>query len=194
MRIGLLGGSFNPAHVGHRLVAERALRALALDEVWLVVSPGNPLKPRIGMAPFRDRLMTARNIADGRRIRATDIEARLGQHRTYRTVVELRRRFPRTAFVWLMGADSLAQFHRWQDWRRLASQIPIAVVPRPGNFGAALHGAAASVLRHRRCPARAARLLSCPDGQGWAFLLAPQNGISATELRKSGHMPRLEQE
>ncbi|QDH24637.1 nicotinate-nucleotide adenylyltransferase [Neokomagataea tanensis] len=188
VKVGLLGGSFNPAHYGHIEVAKCALKALGLDQVWLMVSPGNPLKPRDGMASFSARLASARRLADGRRIRVTDIESRLGQRYTYKTVVELQRRFPHVSFVWIMGADGLAQFHRWRDWRRLAERIPVAVVPRPGSFGSALHGPAASVLRHKRKPFRQAKLLSQPDACGWSFLSAPQNDISATALRESGQV------
>ncbi|WP_431272426.1 nicotinate-nucleotide adenylyltransferase [Dankookia sp. P2] len=153
-RIGLLGGSFNPAHAGHRHVAEVARRRLGLDEVWLMVSPGNPLKPRRGMAPFEARLDSARKIADGRGVVATDVEARLGTRYTDDTLARLRRRFPRARFVLVVGADNLAQLPRWKRWRRIARTTPIAVVPRPGKTRAALHGQAARVLaRHRRRPA-----------------------------------------
>ena len=117
-RIGLLGGSFNPAHDGHRHVAEAALRGLRLDQVWLLVSPGNPLKPRRGMAPFAERLASARRIADGRRILAVDWEARLGTRYTVDTLALLRRRFPRSRFVLVVGADNLSQLPRWKGWRQ----------------------------------------------------------------------------
>jgi nicotinate-nucleotide adenylyltransferase len=115
-RVGLLGGSFNPAHDGHRHVAEQVRRALRLDEVWLLVSPGNPLKPRAGMAPFAARLASARAVADGRRIIATGIEAALRTTYTIVTLAALRRRFPRTRFVFVIGADNLVQLPRWQRW------------------------------------------------------------------------------
>lgn len=186
MRIGLLGGSFNPAHIGHLQVAQRALRALRLDQVWLMVSPGNPLKPRKGMGTFRARLGSARRLADGRRICATDIEARLKQRYTVKTVALLKQRFPNVQFVWLMGADGLAQFSRWKNWRALARMIPIAILPRPGSVTPALHGAAASVLRRNRRPSREAPILGRRKGSVWTFLSAPQNDISATALRESG--------
>ncbi|MFC0570442.1 MAG: nicotinate-nucleotide adenylyltransferase [Gluconobacter japonicus] len=186
MRIGLLGGSFNPAHIGHLQVAQRALRALRLDQVWLMVSPGNPLKPRKGMGTFRARLGSARRLADGRRICATDIEARLKQRYTVKTVALLKQRFPNVQFVWLMGADGLAQFSRWKNWRALARMIPIAILPRPGSVTPALHGAAASVLRRNRRPSREAPILGRRKGRAWTFLSAPQNDISATALRESG--------
>ena len=136
-RIGLLGGSFNPAHAGHRLIAARFRRALRLDQVWLLVSPGNPLKPRAGMAPFAARLEAARAIADGRRIIATGIEARLGTRFTRDTVLALQRRFPRARFVWLMGADLLEEWPRWRGWRDIARLLPFAVHPRPQYNGRA---------------------------------------------------------
>ena len=191
VRIGLLGGSFNPAHAGHRHVAETALRRLGLDEVWLLVSPGNPLKPRRGMAPFAERLDSARTIAVGRRMVATDIEARLGTRYTDDTLARLRRRFPRARFVLVVGADNLSQLPRWKRWRRIARTTPIAVVPRPGETRLALHGHAARTLaRHRRRPAA----LLAPPGEGlgqgrepthapWCLLPAREHPASATAIR-----------
>ncbi|MFH5925901.1 nicotinate-nucleotide adenylyltransferase [Roseomonas xinghualingensis] len=183
VRIGLLGGSFNPAHEGHRHVAERALHALRLDEVWLLVSPGNPLKPRAGMAPFAERLESARRISDGRRIIATDIEARLGLRETERTLSRLRRRFPRARFVWIMGADNLSQLPRWRRWRRLARRNPIAVLPRPGWTRRALHGATASVLRHHRRPCGALLSGASDIHARWCMIPAREHPASATAIR-----------
>lgn len=177
------------------MLARRALRALRLDQVWLMVSPGNPLKPRKGMAPFRVRLASAERIADGRRIVATDIESRLGQRFTVKTVGLLKQRFPHVRFVWLMGADGLAQLSHWKRWRRLAAMVPIAVLPRPGSVSPALRGAAASVLRHQRRPSRESPMLAERKGNAWTFLSAPQNDISATALRESGQFrPDSDQE
>ncbi|GAJ30392.1 nicotinate-nucleotide adenylyltransferase [Acidomonas methanolica] len=184
--IGLLGGSFNPAHDGHLQLARYALRHLGLDQVWLMVSPGNPLKPAKGMAIFADRLASAERIADGRRIVATDIEARLGTRYTADTIARLRLIFPEVRFVWLMGADNLASFHHWRDWKRIAAMVAIAVVPRPGSTIRALDGQAAHALRRWRRPAREAPILAWRGGKSWTFLPAPQNGISATALRDSG--------
>jgi nicotinate-nucleotide adenylyltransferase len=182
-RIGLLGGSFNPAHAGHRHVAERALRRLGLDQVWLMVSPGNPLKPARGMAPFARRLASARAIADGRRIIATDIEARLGTRYTVDTLEQLRRRFPRAQFVLLMGADNLSQLPRWKRWRRIAREVPIAVLPRPGETLRALSGRAAQALaRHRRRPE--ALLKGGREGHApWSLVPAREHPASATAIR-----------
>ncbi len=131
-RVGLLGGSFNPAHRAHRAISLQALDALGLDEVWWLVSPGNPLKPEDGMAPFAARLASARAMARHAPIRVSAIEARLKTRYTADTLARLPRLFPRHRFVWLMGADNLARFHQWRDWRGIARQVPIAVVARPG--------------------------------------------------------------
>jgi nicotinate-nucleotide adenylyltransferase len=136
-RIGLLGGSFNPAHEAHRRISLFALEALGLDEVWWLVSPGNPLKPAAGMAPLPVRLASARAMARRARIRPTAIEADLGTRYTVDTIRALVRRYPRHRFVWLMGADNLAQFDRWRNWRGIACTLPIAVIARPGYGGTA---------------------------------------------------------
>ncbi|MFT8245054.1 nicotinate-nucleotide adenylyltransferase [Roseomonas sp. BN140053] len=182
-RIGLLGGSFNPAHRGHQHVAECALRALRLDAVWLLVSPGNPLKARAGMAPFRQRLLTARAIADGRRVLATEIEAALGYRRTERTLARLHQLFPRVRFVFIIGADNLWQLPRWGGWRRLARRTALAVLPRPDWTRRALHGQAAAALQHgRRRPG--ALLAAPPDGTPrWTLIPAREDAASATALR-----------
>jgi len=184
-RIGLLGGSFNPAHAGHRHVAEVALRALRLDQVWLVVSPGNPLKPAAGMAPFALRLASARRVADGVRVIATDIEARLGSRFTVRTLALLRARFRRAAFVLLLGADNLQQLPRWRRWREIARHTALAVLPRPGYSRGALRGQAASALRRRRRhPGALAAFATGRAGQGaWSFVPAAEQSISATAIR-----------
>jgi nicotinate-nucleotide adenylyltransferase len=190
-RIGLLGGSFNPAHAGHLHVARHAARALGLDQVWLMVSPGNPLKPRAGMAPATDRLASARRIADGRRVIATDIEGVLGTRFTADTLVKLRQRFPRAAFVFLIGADNLVQLPRWKSWRRIAHSTPLAVLPRPGWTRRAMHGAAASVLRRHRRPAGA--LLAGPkratSPARWCFVPAREHAASATAIRAAALHP-----
>jgi nicotinate-nucleotide adenylyltransferase len=150
---GLLGGSFNPAHLGHRRISLFARDALGLAEVWWLVSPGNPLKPVTGMAPLGARVRSARVRAKGAPIRVTAIERELGTRYTIDTLRALKRRFPRGRFVWLMGADNLAQFHRWKDWRGIAREMPIAVIARPGYDGAALASPAMAWLRRYRLPA-----------------------------------------
>ena len=150
------------------------------------MSPGNPLKPVRGMAPLAQRLASAQRIADGRRIVATDIERALHTRYTVDTLSALRRRFPNVCFVWLMGADVLADLPRWRGWRRLTRLVPFAVLPRPSYNRVALAGQAARVLRRARRPAREAALLACRAAPSWIFLPAPQNDISATALRGSG--------
>jgi nicotinate-nucleotide adenylyltransferase len=143
LRIGLLGGSFNPAHEGHRHISEVALRRLGLDYVWWLVSPQNPLKPAKGMAPLETRLAGARRCARHPRIVAMDIERRLGTRYTIDTVTALQRRFPQVHFVWVMGSDALDQFHLWRRWQAIAVRLPIAVVTRPGSVLAGLRAPAA---------------------------------------------------
>jgi nicotinate-nucleotide adenylyltransferase len=189
MRIGLLGGSFNPAHAGHLHVARTALARLGLDQVWLLVSPGNPLKPARGMAPLAVRLASARAIADGRRILATDIERRLGTRYTRDTLRALHRRFPRAVFVWLMGADNLAQFPRWRGWAAIARETQIAVLPRPTYTRGALSARAARRLRRWRIPAHRASALALLPAPRWVFLPVRQTAQSATALRRAKKFP-----
>jgi len=183
MRIGLLGGSFNPAHAGHRHVADLARRRLRLQQVWLLVSPGNPLKPVAGMAPLATRLDAARAIADGRRVVATGIEATLGTRYTVDTLRGLKRRFPRARFVFLMGADLLEQLPRWRRWLQVAGCLPFAVLPRPGYTHRALAGRAAHRLRAARRRPAAAGQLADETAPAWLFLPAPQTAASATAIR-----------
>jgi nicotinate-nucleotide adenylyltransferase len=185
MRVGLLGGSFNPAHAGHLHVARLALHRLRLDQVWLMVSPGNPLKPARGMAPLAERLASAAKIG-GRRIVATAIEASLGTRYTADTLRQLQRLFPRVRFVWLMGADNLAQLPRWRDWMGIMRRMPVAVLPRPGYNHRALAGKAAHRLRSARLPVAAAPVLASLKPPAWIFLPAPQHAASATAIRAAG--------
>ena len=186
MRIGLLGGSFNPAHEGHLHVAELALQRLRLDQVWLLVSPGNPLKPALGMAPLAVRLASAARIGDGQRVVATALEAGLGTRYTADTLAELRRRFPNARFVWLMGADNLSQLPRWRDWMGIMRTMPVAVFPRPSYNHRALAGRAAHRLRSARLPVAAAPSLALRNPPAWIFLPTPQHAASATAIRAAG--------
>ncbi len=151
-RIGLLGGSFNPAHGGHRHISLLALAALGLDEVWWLVSPGNPLKPKAGMAPLEARFASAITQARRAPIRVTAIERELGTRYTVDTLRALTRRFSKQKFIWLMGSDNLAQFHLWKDWRRIAHTMPIAVIARPGYEVRAVASPAAAWLRRFSVP------------------------------------------
>lgn len=180
---GLLGGSFNPAHGGHRRISLGALERLGLDEVWWLVSPGNPLKPAKGMAPLAARVASARMAARRAPIRVTAIERRLGTRYTVDTIAALVRRYPRRRFIWLMGADNLAQFHRWRDWRRIAALVPIAVVGRPGYDGSALKAPAWGWLRRFVRPAAEARHWTRWRLPSLVLLELPPDPTSATAIR-----------
>jgi nicotinate-nucleotide adenylyltransferase len=182
-RIGLLGGSFNPAHGGHRAISLAAIEALELDEVWWLVSPGNPLKDEAGMAPRAVRLASARVMARRARIRPTDIEVRLGTVYTADTIAALTRRYPNHHFVWLMGADNLVQFHRWRDWRRIAREVPIAVIARPGYDRAAHAAVAMGWLRRFVRPAGQAKSWTTWRLPALVLLRFRPDPASATRLR-----------
>ncbi len=183
IRTGLLGGSFNPAHDGHRKTSLHAMRALGLDEIWWLVSPGNPLKPTTGMAPLAARFLSAQRAARGAPIRATVIERDLGTRYTIDTLRALIRRYPRRRFVWIMGADNLAQFHRWRDWRRIAALVPIAVVSRPGYDDDAPMAPAMGWLRRFVRPAAMIRQRTRWRLPSLVLLRLPPDPTSATALR-----------
>jgi nicotinate-nucleotide adenylyltransferase len=183
MTIGLLGGSFNPAHGGHRRISLHALGALRLDEVWWLVSPGNPLKQQDGMAGFESRYRSACVAARTARIRVTAIERELGTRYTVDTLRALGRRYPQHRFVWLMGADNLAQFHRWRAWRQIASMVTIAVVTRPGYDGDAHSAPAMGWLRRFVRPAGQARSWTKWSPPALVLLKSPPDPTSATALR-----------
>jgi nicotinate-nucleotide adenylyltransferase len=183
-RIGLLGGSFNPAHAGHVHVSLEALKRLDLDEVWWLVSPQNPLKAAHGMASLERRMEGARAIAAAhKRLRVTDLERTLGTRYTIDTVRALRRRYPKARFVWLMGADNLRQLPRWKDWAALIESIPIAVIDRPGFAPAALCGAPARRYAGARLAPEAGRSLADRAAPAWTFLYTRLNPLSATAIR-----------
>jgi len=182
---GLLGGSFNPAHGAHRAVSLFALEALGLDEVWWLVSPGNPLKPKHGMAPLEARVRSAREQAKLAPIKVTAIERELGTVYTIDTLRALKRRFRRRRFVWLMGADNLAQFHLWKDWREIAAEMPIAVVNRPGYDDGALASPAMAWLRAYRLTAAEFRNRNEWSAPALIELRFDPDPRSATELRRT---------
>ncbi len=183
-RIGLLGGSFNPAHAGHRHIAEVALKRLKLDEVWLMVSPGNPLKPQRGMAPLAPRLASAvMQTSSHPRLRATAIETEFGTRYTADTLAALTKRFPNIRFVWLMGADNLAQIPRWESWASIFNTVPISVIDRPAYSLGALAGKAAHRFRGaRRRPKRAGKLWAA-KAPAWVFLHTRLHEASGTSIR-----------
>jgi len=182
MRVGLLGGSFNPAHGGHAHVARTALTRLGLDRVIWLVSPQNPLKGRAA-ASLGERLAGARRIATGPRMLVSDLEARLGSRYTLDLIRTLRARYPAVRFVWLMGADNLADFHRWRGWQEIARLVPIAVVARPGWTLAARRSPMARRFAAARLPASEARRLPQTAPPAWIYLTAPLNFASSTALR-----------
>ena len=182
-RIGLLGGSFNPAHRGHRQLSLAAIDALGLDEVWWLVSPGNPLKPAKGMAPYAARLTSAQEIARRAPIRVSDFEARAGTRYTIDTLRKIKQRYPGRQFIWLMGADTVAQFHQWKDWRNIAKTLPIAVLPRPGYDGAARAARAMGWLRGFVRPSSQARHWTDWSAPAITLLRLPPDPTSATRLR-----------
>ena len=182
-RIGLLGGSFNPAHRGHRRISLAALKALGLDEVWWLVSPGNPLKSAKDMAPFDARLASARLMARRAPIRVSDFEAKTGTRYTIDTLRNLLRRHPRDRFIWLMGADTVAQFHHWKQWRAIAQLVPIAVIARPGYDGAAHAARAMGWLRRFVRPSSQARNWTDWSEPAILLLRLPPDPTSATALR-----------
>ena len=182
-RTGLLGGSFNPAHGGHRRITVHAACALGIDETWWLVSPGNPLTAESGMAPLAARFASARRLARRLPVRVTAIEAELGTRYTVDTIRALKRRFPRRKFVWLMGADNLAQLHRWRDWRKIATLVPIAVVGRPGYDAQALRAPAMGWLRRFVRPAAQARHWTRWRLPALVLLELPPDPRSATAIR-----------
>lgn len=185
LRIGLLGGSFNPAHGGHRHISLEALKRLRLDYVWWLVSPRNPLKPAAGMAPLGERLATARKIANHPRIRVSALEAALGTRYTSETISRLRALLPRTRLVWLTGADNMIQLPRWHNWRQIIEALPIAVFDRPSYSLRVASGTAALRYRHQRLPERRAGRLAGQSAPKWVFLHGSLCRISATEIRQS---------
>lgn len=187
MAVGLFGGSFNPAHDGHAHVAETAMRRLGLDRVVWLVSPQNPLKDTRGTAPLEERMQSARAAASlaasGPSMIVSDFETRAGTRRTIDTLRALTARHPGVRFVWLMGSDNLAQFHRWRGWTDIMRTMPIAVIARPGALNHSLTAPAAARFAAARIPAERARLLPDLEAPAWTWLTAPLNPRSSTALR-----------
>jgi len=183
-RVGLMGGSFNPAHAGHRHLSLEALKRLKLDVVWWLVSPQNPLKPTAGMAPLDERIGSARAVASHPGILVTDLEIRLGTRYTADTLTALTRRFSRTRFVWLMGADNLIQLPHWQHWTRIFQLAPIAIFDRPTYSPRALSGVAASHFGRYRMAERQAGRLADYRPPVWIFFHSRLHWASATRLRQ----------
>ena len=183
MQVGLFGGSFNPPHAGHALVAEIALRALGLDQLWWMVTPGNPLKSGRELAPLSERIARSQAVADDPRIKVTAFEAAYKVRYTADTLALVRARNPGIDFVWIMGADNLAQFHRWQRWREIAMTMPIAVVDRPGSTLAFVSSVFAKTFDYARIDERGASRLARMRPPAWTFIHGPRSSLSSTAIR-----------
>ena len=187
--IGLLGGSFDPPHLGHLHISEQALRRFGLDRVWWLVSPGNPLK-KDGPAPMSRRAKAARELIDNPNIEVTDFEAQVGTRYTAETIIALYSHYPRTRFVWLMGADNLAQFHLWDSWQWIMENIPIGVIARPGDRMGARISPAAKRFERYRIPGKSSRLLANAAPPTWCFINVPMMKMSSTAIRARGEWVR----
>lgn len=183
LRVGLFGGSFNPIHEGHRLVAEQCLKRLALDAVWLLVTPGNPLKDNGGLPSLESRVRAARELTANPRIHVTGLEAVHDFRYTIDTLEWLVAACPDTRFVWIMGADNLAQFHRWERWQDIARLMPIAVYARPGSTFRATVSRAATVLKQQRLPEEAAERLADATPPAWVYLHGVTSAQSSSAIR-----------
>ncbi|MEJ0074367.1 MAG: nicotinate-nucleotide adenylyltransferase [Alphaproteobacteria bacterium] len=183
LKIGLFGGTFDPPHAAHRAACLLAMARLGLDRVWWLVTPGNPLKDTRGLSSLAERIAAAEKLADNPRIIVTGVEAEMRTRYTYDTVRTLTARCPGVHFVWIMGADNLRSFHRWQKWRAIADLVPIAVVDRVGPSLYAMGGTAAQALSRFRIPETAARTLARRKPPAWVFLHGLKSPLSSTALR-----------
>jgi nicotinate-nucleotide adenylyltransferase len=183
MVVGLFGGSFNPPHQGHVLVAEIALRRLGLDQLWWLVTPGNPLKSRRELAPLSERLASCETMASDPRIKVTAFEKTLGTSYTARTLEFIRARNPHVHFIWIMGADNLAGFHRWQHWQKIATTFPIAVIDRPGSTLAYLSSKMARTFDYARVDEEDAGVLWQKRAPAWTFIHGPRSTLSSSAIR-----------
>ncbi len=187
-RIGILGGSFNPAHAGHRDISLAAMRLFNLDEVWWMVSPQNPLKGRADMAPFQERIEGAKRAAKHPRILVTGIEQRLGTELTAHSLAKIARRYPQCRFLWIMGADNLADIHRWHDWAKIFTLMPIAVFDRSPYTYKALASIAACRFAQAKMRGSSFRAWSKRKAPAWTFVHYRRNPISATAIRAAKHV------
>jgi nicotinate-nucleotide adenylyltransferase len=186
MAIGLFGGSFNPPHQGHLLVAETAMRKLGLDQIWWMVTPGNPLKSHRELAPLDQRISACEAMISDPRIKVTAFEATLGTAYTAETLAKIKARNPMAHFVWIMGADNLETFHHWKNWRQIAQQFPMAIVDRPGSTLSFLSSKTAQVFKTARVDEDDSRGLPRRAAPAWVFLHGPRSSLSSTALREAG--------
>lgn len=183
--IGLLGGSFDPAHDGHVHITHEALKRFDLDAVWWLISPGNPLKPK-GPAALEKRVTRAQALVRHPRVKVTDLEARLGTRYTADTLSKLMMQAPGTRFVWLMGADNLAEFHRWQNWQDIMQRVPIGVLARPGARISARLSPAARLFARHRVPSGMSHKICHARAPAWCFVNVPMVAQSSTAIRATG--------
>ncbi|MCX8293110.1 nicotinate-nucleotide adenylyltransferase [Phyllobacterium sp. 0TCS1.6A] len=183
MAVGLFGGSFNPPHAGHALVAEIALRRLKLDQLWWIVTPGNPLKDTRELAPLSERLTLCETMIHDPRVKVTAFEAAHQIRYTADTLALIKARNPGVHFVWIMGADNLANFHHWQRWRTIVSTFPIAVIDRPGSTLAFLSSRVAKTFDFARIDEDDAPLLARSRAPAWTFIHGPRSLLSSTAIR-----------
>lgn len=186
MVVGLFGGSFNPPHEGHLLVAEIALRRLGLDQLWWMVTPGNPLKSRKELASLEDRLAMSERLIHDPRIKITAFEKSLDSAYTARTLAFVKARNPDIRFIWIMGADSLKTFHQWQKWRQIACTFPIAVIDRPGSTLSFLSSRMARAFDYARVDEDDAGVLWKKTAPAWTFIHGPRSALSSTAIRANG--------
>lgn len=185
MRVGVLGGSFDPPHPGHVHLSLEAMKRFDLDRVLWLVSPGNPLKPN-PPAPLATRIEAARQLAEHPRIVISDFEARHGTRYTFETLDQLHRVWPFVDFIWLMGADNLSQFHLWENWRAIMHSVPVGVLARPGLRIAARNSVAARAFRGAQLDAKHARLLGRSGAPQWCFVNMPMMSVSSSQIRATG--------
>lgn len=183
-RVGLFGGSFNPPHEGHVLVSEIAIRRLRLDQLWWMVTPGNPLKSKRYLAPLSERVALSEGLAKDPKIRVTAFEQALGSSYTAQVLARVKARNPGVHFIWIMGADNLRDFHHWQQWHKIAMTFPIAVIDRPGATLSFLSSVMAKTFDYARVDERDAPMLGALRAPAWTFIHGPRSSLSSTAIRK----------